>query len=1205
MDTIEQQAKEFLGSLSDKQLSDIKSAFNEAVNTLIHREQEKLDKIQQDLSDIKKQERELWDKQKDMEYSPEKTEIMNKRMALYSLIKIREFQIIHQINIVTAISNGGSIAQITDQFDNIHTSIPDFRNLKTENILFDEENILIIPKPEYIPVINEKIFESKGYIFDAIRISNDSYILSANEYKEGYSAEVTAEYMQPFILVTLDQLVLSMDYYYKKAKALAIQDAKEKTLRQEQYYDSLPAEKREKHFAQKDFYTTLPVNIKKKITQSEWEALDLSEKEKLFKPFKKYGSKRLVSKLEDNQMWVSFHDLYQRFVNKNAWPVNKDGELLVGKKAHGYNTFGNPETFKYWYWFQDMMNFKIKDIEIHRQDLSEIRKEAIETSFGERNTDITLKQEYGILVKRQSGEKINPAEIEQIREAWIDIQKAFGGLKDIADKINLKISHTANKHIFASKAIGVFIADMGTIGVSSRYGDVQFKLTLAHESGHMIDSYIGGLHGKRYATDDYEGSAGVLAFAFRNNMNKPKGEQSKYVNSTKECFARAFEQYYGMTILGEGALLSHSYKELDRTEPIYKTDDFVNKEKFETIIKPLVEKFLEENKEILKHINFEDMKTMIKTPDNLSQTIIEATEKLESNKETMKNHVAAIVKVGENEYNFFFPMAGEYNIGDKQKETEFEIVDIITIGETEPEQILLYHAKTSGNKYEIKVSQHENKNGIYYNLLELKNGNPQASVSRNQKDEMIKYLNGILENSEKIDGIKYYPVFDILTTTGTETQKSGNQLKDTINNLLILYKKNENKVIAKEIETTMYLYFRDIVSENPEEIRYIFQISEELPAKNKFNFSLASEDSEEMQKFIHNANEKGLSLWQLIPDEYKNITNISKIQWMPEPENEGLKKIVSPYVATDDLRPNMLGVHFEETGITATDAHRMIFLPAKVVRQGNYCMTRQCWNYEAQVKESNYPNYKAVIPYDFSYTIDIYPEVLIEFLNTVEKAELINNTTEIVAFRFGDNMIGFKLSFLRTAMKTMLQLGYREITIGLNDISRPVIFIGKGNLHEYNKNQFNVPFVLLMPMLLQYAGSVSNLIDLIYFNLDNQCVITFGKQEDCLEPIQREKVKFQKATEKAEKLASDLATEKEKIDERKRAELKKEKERSKNAVKKLKTEFEPEPQPEQDKQKYIDKIEVYREMLSETKNKKEKQKYLDKIDVYEEMITEI
>lgn len=597
----EQKVKDFVDNLPPEELEKLQGAFKNAWSEIAKKETEKLESLKADFNKNEQEERELWEKQRVLEYGKEQSDLMNKRMGLKALNSVRAKQILMQQNFVDCIENSGVIIQFTDAMGDIHSRIPDFTKISSLNISFDEENILEMPKPAYVPLIDEEMFARKGYIFDAIRVSVDKYILSTvtvikestTDFKTENTGKTNDAY-QPLVLVTLDQLILTLDYYYKKAKANASKKAEQDTKRQEEYYDKLPIERRKRYIEQPGFYGALPAVIKKKITKEQYEKLSFEEKEKIYKPFKRVGPKRLASKLDDNHMWASFHDMYQRFINKDAWPIDKEGKLIINGRS-GFGTFGNPETFRYWYQFRDMMEFKIKDIRVQRMELSDIRKEAIETSFGLRNTDPVLQPEYGILVKRQNGEKINATDIEQIRQAWVDVNKVYGSLKDLALKNTLKISHTGKTLIFASKAMGVLVPSMGTIAVSDKYGDQMFKMVMAHEVGHFIDNEIGKLNSKRWATDDYESKAGIIAFTFRNNMNKPKQEQTDYINSTKECFARAMEQYFGFAKYGDDVEMHYAQ---DKTIYYSTSDAYLNKEKFNTLVKPLIDAFLEEQKQI-------------------------------------------------------------------------------------------------------------------------------------------------------------------------------------------------------------------------------------------------------------------------------------------------------------------------------------------------------------------------------------------------------------------------------------------------------------------------------------------------------------------------------------------------------------------------------------------------------------------------------
>lgn len=576
-----QKFKVFYDTLSLQEKENISDAFKNALNELLQAETLRLQSIEKDIQEVNQFIEESREKSKKDGYNYALFEERNKK---YELKKFLEKKLLNQKNIVECLQNGGILTTITDKKDTEHPAIPDFRKIPTEQIAFDEKTILVEPKPSYIPHINTEQFARRGFVFDAIRIEKDSYILAIEKHEEAANTF--------YVIVTLDQLVLIADYYFTLAKANNIKVAEEQTARNEQYYDSLSEERRKAFLFQKNLYPSLPVKVKKQVTEEEWDKLDLAGKEALYKPFKKRKAKRLTSKLGSTQMWTSFHKMYERFVNPKVYLRNSAGQPDPSGRI------GDPEVFMYWYMFRDMMNFKIKDIQIQRQDLSENYQQAIETSFGDSNTDTVLKEKYGILVKRQNGDKINPSEISQIETAWKSVQKVFGNLKPNALKYNLKISHAGKRLIFASKAVGAWVQQMGTIAVSDKYGNEQFTSTMSHEVAHFIDFIVGNLNGKRYATDDYESTAGILAFTFRNNMNKPSKEQTDYINATKECFARALQQYFGIKRWGEQAGIKHSYFDLEEIKPFYYIDHFVNKENFDTKIVPLIEQFLQEQQDI-------------------------------------------------------------------------------------------------------------------------------------------------------------------------------------------------------------------------------------------------------------------------------------------------------------------------------------------------------------------------------------------------------------------------------------------------------------------------------------------------------------------------------------------------------------------------------------------------------------------------------
>lgn len=593
-------AEDFINNMPPEQLASLKTEMLEKFKEIVAAESDKLNMLLKQRNDIEARKKELRELEKVTTDYNQQSNYASERLDLGPKVHHLDIEIMNQQNAVLALEHGGDFVTFTDKKGILHERVPYFVPIGSQLIGFSEDNILTEPQPPYIPLINEDRFRSAGYLFDAIRISKDEYLLATTIFSEKNS-----EYKN--VIVTLDQLVLINQYYFIKAKATAQKYADDSTERALKYYLSLPAEKREKHFNQTNYYKSLPVAVKKKVTEAEWLALDLAGKEELYKPHKKYGSKRITSKLEDAQMWSSFHAMYERFVNPLATP-RKASDLLrdfeAGKvdyapeqvekfKKYPTQTYGNREVFEYWYIFRDMMKWKIKDIASQREDISETRKAALETSFGDSSVNTSLQAEYGILVKRQNGSEINATEIEQLRTAWVKVLGTIGNLTLQAKETALKISHTGDKYVFASQAAGVYISYFRAIGVTNKFGNDQLSNFMAHEVGHWIDNKLGEKRGGRYLTDFFEESAAKLAFEFRNNMNEKS--DSNYTNATKECFARALEQYFAIKNYGNHAE-TVVYKQ--KNAPIKKyivEADYVSLTTFNEKIKPMIEAFLTEH----------------------------------------------------------------------------------------------------------------------------------------------------------------------------------------------------------------------------------------------------------------------------------------------------------------------------------------------------------------------------------------------------------------------------------------------------------------------------------------------------------------------------------------------------------------------------------------------------------------------------------
>ena len=535
--------------------------------------QKQLEDLFSKVSDLETQKDNFQKKIDKSENFSEKNDLMREKFALVKKINNLLKEQTALVNIILAVDNSGDVISITDKKGKKHNDIADFTKVNTQEIVFDEETILTDKKPIYIPALDEKELERHGFVFDAIKTKEDTYLVSVNSFQDSKD--------NVFVLLTLDQLVLTSMYYTTRAKALYKQQAEDSTKRQKEYYNNLPEERRKKYFtvnSAKALYNSLPAKIKKKITLSEYEKLTWNEKEALYKPYKRYGSKRIKSKLDSKHMWASTHYMYERFVNPKA-------TMPKPRTA-------NPEVFEYWREFRQFLDFKINDINVQAQDYSDSRKKGLETAYGIKNTSKELFDKYGILIKRQNGSNLTVAQIENTQDAWQKILDTFGNLVPIAKDYGLKISHTGSTLVYARKALGVFNPNFNAISVSAKYGFENFTNIMAHEVAHLLDYLEGQKTGKRYASDNYESLAGQIAITFKKNMNAKSS--SSYINSIKECFARALEQYFALQNYGDTATAYYieMIGDLKQEFPYTQVDQYVGLTNFNTKIKPLIEEFL-------------------------------------------------------------------------------------------------------------------------------------------------------------------------------------------------------------------------------------------------------------------------------------------------------------------------------------------------------------------------------------------------------------------------------------------------------------------------------------------------------------------------------------------------------------------------------------------------------------------------------------
>jgi len=468
-------------------------------------------------------------------------------------------------------------------------NISDYSKVPPKDVyLVDEETILNVPRPSYIPEMdldNFMGYKGSSQTFDVVRLGPNKYIIVDKRYPVKKSGPNSREEYDPRSSFTVyegkkvsdeerfkhnERAIEKRDYYEMNAETLAATW---------DYYRKLFSAKEKQKFEEKQDREEAYYNKQKQKT------LD-SGKEWKYAPFKRKGTRPTKPKVDAFTMSFSQAFMIQDFTGIKA-PVSE----FNGATKMNMDLFAN---------YQSMLKeleYKINDLRIQNQYNNEnsTYKKGQETAYGDSGTKPDLLESKGVLVKRQNGTEIDDQDIAKIGMMIDDLYQVFGDRSSMSKKYGLKISYAGEKRMHASKAIGMFVPDMKCIAVSNQ-GIEGRGFTVAHEYAHFMDAYLGETAGYNFLSDEDGSIANTIASTFRKDMNlkvKPNEKTAagaEYYNRTCECFARAMEQYYAIKQGTEDIL----YEERN------KNGSYIDHDKFMTKVMPLCEQFLLEKNELLK-----------------------------------------------------------------------------------------------------------------------------------------------------------------------------------------------------------------------------------------------------------------------------------------------------------------------------------------------------------------------------------------------------------------------------------------------------------------------------------------------------------------------------------------------------------------------------------------------------------------------------
>lgn len=223
--------------------------------------------------------------------------------------------------------------------------------------------------------------------------------------------------------------------------------------------------------------------------------------------------------------------------------------------------------------------------------------------------------------------------------------------------------------------------------------------------------------------------------------------------------------------------------------------------------------------------------------------------------------------------------------------------------------------------------------------------------------------------------------------------------------------------------------------------------------------------------------------------EVKRYKMPKAINLTVSPENEQLMKLHRKFTSDDELRPSMLGTHFDERGAVSTNGHIMLFTPYKngeVAGDGNYCYTSKCLKHENDVKTARYPQYDAVLPTKFMQTIDLDIEYLMSFLETATSYELYTKVVKMLIFKFESEEFGVGAEFLYNAIDSLVKLGHKKISLNYVAYNKALVFTPTGTTAY---GLLSSDFALVMPLLVNTGYVANNSKDyMLVYNLETNCV---------------------------------------------------------------------------------------------------------------------
>jgi DNA polymerase III sliding clamp (beta) subunit (PCNA family) len=226
---------------------------------------------------------------------------------------------------------------------------------------------------------------------------------------------------------------------------------------------------------------------------------------------------------------------------------------------------------------------------------------------------------------------------------------------------------------------------------------------------------------------------------------------------------------------------------------------------------------------------------------------------------------------------------------------------------------------------------------------------------------------------------------------------------------------------------------------------------------------------------LKNNTMKIVTKWNEVPSNWRNVKGIKPLNFSYSPYDNKLQSIVKDFVSKDSIRPALSGMFFDESGLTVTDAHKVLHLHFDNKEySGIYptAFTQKQLGYKGMSQEElakrvaleKFPAYKNVIPKSFTFVNEFDVLKLRQYVSSA--LNYANPITHQCIFKVNEERFGLNIEFLESTLEAFLKVKQVEkLYFYYNNPNNGVLISDVKNF-DIDKDTY----CLIMPVFIDKIG---------------------------------------------------------------------------------------------------------------------------------------